>query len=110
LGKCDGANPVSFQESVRHAVTFLQIVCFAQPALVDGSVGIVVAPHGKLSRVLRFTIANGRFLQADIIQADIILSLRGFVNLTWRFSECRARLGFPPLTPEMSSLTTQTEE
>jgi RNA polymerase sigma-70 factor (ECF subfamily) len=35
--------------------------------LIDGSVGIVVAPHGKLSRVLRFTIANGMIVQADII-------------------------------------------
>lgn len=49
------------------AVAFSQIVRFAQPALVDGSVGIVVAPHGKLSRVLRFTIANGKIVQADII-------------------------------------------
>jgi hypothetical protein len=49
------------------AVAFSNIVRFAQPALVDGSVGIVVAAHGKLSRVLRFTIANGKILQADII-------------------------------------------
>jgi RNA polymerase sigma factor (sigma-70 family) len=49
------------------AVAFSRIVPFAQPALVDGSVGIVVALHGKLSRVLRFTIANGKIVQADII-------------------------------------------
>jgi RNA polymerase sigma-70 factor (ECF subfamily) len=40
---------------------------WAQGALVDGSVGIVVAPHGKLWRVVRFTIANGKIVQADII-------------------------------------------
>ena len=49
------------------AVAFSQTVRFAQPALVDGSVGIVVAPHGKLSRVLRFTIAGGKIVEADII-------------------------------------------
>jgi len=49
------------------AVAYSQMVRFAQPALVDGSVGIVFAPDGKLSRVLRFTIANGRIVQADII-------------------------------------------
>jgi RNA polymerase sigma-70 factor (ECF subfamily) len=40
---------------------------FAQAALVDGSVGIVFAPDGKLSRVLRFTIANGKIVEVDII-------------------------------------------
>jgi hypothetical protein len=35
--------------------------------LLDGSVGILVAPQGKLSRVLRFTIADGKIVQADII-------------------------------------------
>ena len=49
------------------AVAFSQLVRFAQPALVNGSVGIVVARNGKLSRVLCFTIANGRIVQADII-------------------------------------------
>jgi RNA polymerase sigma-70 factor (ECF subfamily) len=49
------------------AVAFSQVVQFAQPALVDGSVGIVVARHGKLARVLRFTIVKGRIVQADII-------------------------------------------
>lgn len=49
------------------AVAFSQMVRFAQSALVDGSVGVVFAPDGKLSRVLRFTIADGKIVQADII-------------------------------------------
>src|SRR5215469_270977 len=49
------------------AVSFSQMVRFAQAGLVDGSVGIVFAPDGKLSRVLRFTIANGKIFHADII-------------------------------------------
>jgi RNA polymerase sigma-70 factor (ECF subfamily) len=36
-------------------------------ALLDGAVGVVVAPLGRLVRVLRFTIANGRIAEIDII-------------------------------------------
>ena len=55
------------QNWAQGAVTFSPMVRFAQAALVDGSVGIVFAPDGKLSRVLRFTIADGKIVQADII-------------------------------------------
>ena len=49
------------------AVAFSQMSRFAQPALVDGSVGVVFARDGKLSRVLRFNFANGKIVQAEII-------------------------------------------
>jgi RNA polymerase sigma factor (sigma-70 family) len=49
------------------AIAFSQMTRFAQAALVDGSVGVVFAPDGKLDRVLRFTIAHGKIVQADII-------------------------------------------
>jgi RNA polymerase sigma-70 factor (ECF subfamily) len=39
----------------------------ATAALIDGSVGIVVAPKGKLTRVLRFTFTDGRIATAEII-------------------------------------------
>ncbi|MEJ7733103.1 MAG: sigma-70 family RNA polymerase sigma factor [Polyangiaceae bacterium] len=39
----------------------------AQPALVDGEVGVVVAPRGKLLMVLRFTIADGRIALMESI-------------------------------------------
>jgi RNA polymerase sigma-70 factor (ECF subfamily) len=45
------------------AVAFSQMARFAQAALVDGSVGIVFARAGKLSRVLRFTIGDGKIVQ-----------------------------------------------
>ena len=38
-----------------------------QVALVDGSVGIILAPGGHLERVLRFTIADGKIRECDII-------------------------------------------
>jgi RNA polymerase sigma-70 factor (ECF subfamily) len=40
---------------------------FVQPALVNGSVGLVMAPGGKLSRAVRFTVANGKITQVEII-------------------------------------------
>jgi len=39
---------------------------FAEPALVDGAVGIVVAPKGKLSLVLRFGVAADKITEIDI--------------------------------------------
>ena len=39
---------------------------FAEPALVDGAVGIVVAPKGRLALVLRFTVVGERITEIDI--------------------------------------------
>jgi RNA polymerase sigma-70 factor (ECF subfamily) len=39
----------------------------AQPALVNGAVGIVVAPHGRLFAVLGFTITRGKIVEIDVI-------------------------------------------
>jgi RNA polymerase sigma factor (sigma-70 family) len=49
------------------AVGFEQAMRFAQPALVDGEVGLVLAPGGHLQRVLKFTIDNGKIAQVEII-------------------------------------------
>ena len=40
---------------------------FAQPALVNGAVGLVVAPRGRLFRALSFTIAQGKIVRIDVI-------------------------------------------
>jgi RNA polymerase sigma factor (sigma-70 family) len=39
----------------------------AQPALVNGAVGLVVAPRGKLVMVLRFTIKDGKIAEIDVV-------------------------------------------
>jgi RNA polymerase sigma-70 factor (ECF subfamily) len=39
----------------------------ARPAMVEGSVGLIVAPRGRLFRVLRFTFANGRIIAMEVI-------------------------------------------
>ena len=40
---------------------------FVQPALINGSVGLILAPGGKLSRVLTFTFSNARITRLDVI-------------------------------------------
>jgi RNA polymerase sigma-70 factor (ECF subfamily) len=39
----------------------------ARVALVEGTVGLVVAPRGRLFRVLRFTFAEGRIAGMEVI-------------------------------------------
>jgi len=49
------------------AVAFSRLARFMQAAIVNGSVGLVFAPNGKLTRALSFTIANGKIVEVEII-------------------------------------------
>jgi RNA polymerase sigma factor (sigma-70 family) len=49
------------------AIAFSLGARFVCPILVDGVVGAVLAPQGKLARVLRLSIRNGRIAEVDII-------------------------------------------
>lgn len=40
---------------------------FTQPALVNGAVGLVMAPRGQLFLVLGFTITAGKITEIDVI-------------------------------------------
>ncbi len=40
---------------------------FAHPAMVDGTIGLVVAPKGRLFRVLRFSFAGNRIAAIDVV-------------------------------------------
>lgn len=40
---------------------------FAQPALIDGNVGLVIAPRGRLFRVLRLIMAGERIAAIEVI-------------------------------------------
>jgi RNA polymerase sigma factor (sigma-70 family) len=40
---------------------------FTQPALVNGAVGLVMAPRGRLFLVLGFTITDGKITEIDVI-------------------------------------------
>jgi RNA polymerase sigma-70 factor (ECF subfamily) len=40
---------------------------FLEPALVNGSVGLIFAPRGRLLRALSFRIDGGKIVEAEII-------------------------------------------
>jgi len=48
-------------------VTFKSRARGAQPMLVDGSMGLIVAPRGKLRVVLKLTIAYGRIAGIEAV-------------------------------------------
>ncbi len=49
------------------AVAYGHLAQLTQPALVNGAIGVVVAPRGRLVRALRFTIANGKITEIEVI-------------------------------------------
>jgi RNA polymerase sigma factor (sigma-70 family) len=46
---------------------YSQLARFARPALVNGTVGIVVVPHGRLRLVLSLTIKDDKIAEIDVI-------------------------------------------
>ena len=56
------------QNWAKGAIAFSrQLAGTVQPMLVNGEVGLVLATHGQVSRLLRFSFAGGRIATADII-------------------------------------------
>jgi RNA polymerase sigma factor (sigma-70 family) len=51
----------------REAMATARGAVFARAALIDGSVGVVIAPRGKLFRALRFTLAGGKIARIDVV-------------------------------------------
>jgi RNA polymerase sigma-70 factor (ECF subfamily) len=49
------------------AISFSRGARFAEPMLVDGAVGLIFAPRGRLSRVLQFTFEQGKIAEVDIV-------------------------------------------
>jgi RNA polymerase sigma factor (sigma-70 family) len=49
------------------AIRFAKGARAARPAIVNGNVGVVIAPHGRLFRVLQFTIDGGRIAGVNVI-------------------------------------------
>jgi RNA polymerase sigma-70 factor (ECF subfamily) len=49
------------------ALAYSRFAHFAQPALENGAVGVVVAPRGRLFRVLHFTLTRGKIAQIDVV-------------------------------------------
>jgi len=51
----------------RQALGFSKVARFARPALVNGTVGVVMAPRGRLFRALSFTFAHDRIVRIDVV-------------------------------------------
>jgi RNA polymerase sigma-70 factor, ECF subfamily len=65
-----GGAPLEIRGSrsvARGALAFAERARFAQPALVDGKVAIVVAPHGRLFVVLGFTFTSAAIRGIEVI-------------------------------------------
>lgn len=55
------------RESAQQAMLLARGAKFARPALVDGRVGVVVAPGGRLYVALALTVADGKIVAIDVI-------------------------------------------
>jgi RNA polymerase sigma-70 factor (ECF subfamily) len=51
----------------RHTATYSRLSPFVRPALVNGTAGAVVAPHGHLFAVMAFTVSKGKISQVDAL-------------------------------------------
>lgn len=51
----------------KRAIAFARGARFAQTALVNGEVGVVVAPRGRLFRALCFAFKNGKVSEIDVV-------------------------------------------
>ena len=51
----------------KQAVAFGHLARLVRPAFVNGAIGVVMAPRGRLVRALRFTIANGKITEIEVI-------------------------------------------
>jgi RNA polymerase sigma factor (sigma-70 family) len=61
----------------RQALTFAKRDAPARPILVDGSVGVAVAPHGRLAIVMTFALTGGRITELGIVaEPERLQSLR----------------------------------
>jgi RNA polymerase sigma-70 factor, ECF subfamily len=49
------------------ALSYSWLARFAQPALVNGAAGVIVAPGGRPFSVMGFTITGGRIVEIDIL-------------------------------------------
>ena len=58
---------IAFTQAARGTIAFAQAVRGTEAMLVDGRAGLVIAPGGRLERVLQFTIVGGKITQVDIV-------------------------------------------
>jgi len=70
-GSADAADtPRELRGASTWAKQFLAMsrgLLFVQPALINGSVGLILATSGKLARVLTFTFINGKIARIEVV-------------------------------------------
>jgi RNA polymerase sigma-70 factor (ECF subfamily) len=49
------------------AFAFRRLHPFVRPVLVNGTVGVVVTPHGRPLSVMAFTVRNGKIVEIDAL-------------------------------------------
>jgi RNA polymerase sigma-70 factor (ECF subfamily) len=57
------------------AMAFSRFARSVEPMLVDGRVGLVWAPKGKLERVLKCTVAGGKIIAMELLADPVHLRL-----------------------------------
>ena len=65
--KTVGVAPKDAAVWAKQAVAFGHLAQLVRPALVNGAIGVVMAPRGRLSRALTFKIANGKITEIEVI-------------------------------------------
>jgi RNA polymerase sigma factor (sigma-70 family) len=70
------------QTWARQAIAFTRGAQFVRPALVNGAVGVVLAPGGRLLRALSFTFAGGKIVQVDVVADPVRLRQLDLAVLT----------------------------
>jgi RNA polymerase sigma-70 factor (ECF subfamily) len=70
----------------RQALAYAHMAPFAQPALANGMVGVIVAPDGRLSVVLEFKIKDARIADLHVITAPAHLRQLHLAVLSGRSS------------------------
>jgi RNA polymerase sigma-70 factor (ECF subfamily) len=64
----DGRREIRGAEAwAKGALSYSRAARFVQPALVNGAVGAVFAPRGRLLRALSFTIKGGKIAEVEVI-------------------------------------------
>jgi hypothetical protein len=76
------------------ALAFARLVRFVEPALVDGNVGLIWAPRGRLWRALTFTLRTptGTFLSNRMVSRRFLAYIKmAFMRLVIRFDKGKQR-------------------
>jgi RNA polymerase sigma factor (sigma-70 family) len=55
------------------ALTFAHLSPYVRPALVNGTAGVVVVPHGRAFAVMGLTVTDGRIVEIDVLADPVRL-------------------------------------